>query len=259
MDALMISKIANEIVNETILLNWKFYVLLVFITFITTCISSFVFPYLKTRGKAFATEADFKSLLNQLEKTTETTETIKRAITHNDWALKEFKLLKRNKLEELLITLYDIERWISEQTNNILFRETNNKSASPIKNLSLIGLLYFTELKTEIKYFEKCYSAYNLLLLSEGKKLKTLEHEENKIKLQLEFAIKYKQEDVDNLFLKLKEVGDKTNEVIDKAANEFLKIFKIQLHAVSTIEKKAGLLMQEYIKVELDEAAKIIE
>ena len=158
MDALMISKIANEIVNETILLNWKFYFLLILITFVTTCISSFVFPYLKTRGKAFATEADFKSLLNQLEKTTKTTETIKNAITHSDWALKEFKLLKRNKLEELLITLYDIEQWISDQASNVLFRATNNKSVSPIKKLNLIGLLYFTELGTEIANFKKCGS-----------------------------------------------------------------------------------------------------
>ena len=253
----MISKIANEIVNETILLNWRFYVLLVSITFVATCISSYVFPYIAARGKALATKADFNLLLTQLQITTATTETIKRSITHNDWALKEFKLLKRNKLEELLITLYDIEQWINDQTNNVLFRGANDKSASPIKKLNLIGLLYFTELEAEIVNFEKCYRAYNLLLLSEGKKLKTLEHEENKIKLELDYASKYNQKIVDDLFLKLKEVGNKTNEIVDKATNDYIALYKDQLAAVLAIEKKAGMLMQEYIKVELDEAAKL--
>ena len=252
----MISKIANEIVNETILLNWKFYVLLVLITFVATCISSYVFPYIAARGKSLATKADFNLLLTQLQTTTATTETIKRSITHNDWALKEFKLLKRNKLEELLIALYDVEQWVDDQTKNVLFiRDGYEKSVTPIKKLNLIGLLYFTELTDELANFEKSYKAYKALLLRDEAKISTLKFEEKNINIKLDFAINHKQQDVDGLMVNLKSIAEQNAAIFNDVKDEYLALYKNQLAAISVIENKAGLLMQEYIKVETGEAS----
>ena len=253
----MITKIANEIINETILLNWKFYGLLILITFVTTCISSYIFPYIAARAKFLATKADFNLLLAQVETTTEVTESIKTAISHSDWVLKEFKLLKRSKLEELLITLYDIEEWIKDEANNVLFMEGNKKSVSPIKKLNLIGILYFTELKTEISNFDKCYREAEIFILSEGQKLNAFDFDKKKIQLEIDFAMEHKPEILDDLLLKSKVINEQLKVVIKEASEKYVEMYKVKLEAVSAIENKASMLMQDYIKVELDEKVKL--
>lgn len=246
----MIDKIAKDIANETILDNWEFYLLFLLISLVATAVSSFLVQFFSGRGKAYATKADFDELLKQLKVTTKTSESIKTAISHSDWALKEFKLLKRNKLEELLNTLYDIEQWINDQTNNVFFRDSYDKSVAPIKKLKLIGLLYFTELADEITNFDICYKAYKVLLLREEKKITALKYEGKIVQSKLDFASKYKQHDVDGLMLNLQEIADKTTAIITEATKEYFTLYDNQLTAVLAIEKKAGVLMQGYIAIE---------
>lgn len=245
MDALMISKISNEIVNETILLNWKFYVLLVLITFVTTCISSYVFPYLKTRGKALATEADFKSLLKQLQKTTETTETIKRAITHNDWALKELKLLRRQKLEELLIAIFEVEDWVDSYKDNKIFGGSVNNSSSPICKIRLIGALYFNEIASEISSFTLVYRKLVICVMVGHGKLQAIKNEKSEIELTL-------QSNPEALLEKMKELNAQQVQTLQLILDEFVEKYKELIDATYVVEGKASLLMKEITGVEFE-------
>ena len=250
MDALMIAKIANEIVNETILFNWKFYVLLVLITFITTCISSFVFPYLKTRGKAFATEVDFKALLKQLEKTTETTETIKRAITYSDWALKEQKLLRRTKLEELLSALFEVEDWTSKCTVEQVFSELIIEKPKAFYKVRLISQLYFNELENEMKSLNDAFNKILVLVLTARKDSLVNNYESESITKALEKPMH--QTILQNLQERSTNLHKKNIDDIKIFSDNFIENYKVFNNAIREVEEKARELMNSIINVDYD-------
>jgi hypothetical protein len=243
----LITEIANKIVNETIFMNWKFYGLLILITFLTTCISSFVFPYLKTRGNALATKADFQSLLTQLQKTTETTETIKTAITHEDWALKEFKLLKRNKLEDLLYALFEVEDWISKCTVQQVYGELKIEKPQAFNKARLISQLYFTELGNEMSSFNNAFHNINILVLTAQKYALVYKHDSEAITKALEkpvnpIVLQSLQDRMTNLH--------KENiEEMKRFSDDYIKEYKVFDFSVRKVEEKARELMSLIINV----------
>ncbi len=121
MDTVTIAAIAKQIVDEELLLNWKFYLVLVVVTFIATGISSFAISYFKSRGRHFATKTDFRELLDQLRQTTEATESIKQSLSRSDWVVREFKTLRCIKLEELLSAVYETHHWLAQRRGEALF------------------------------------------------------------------------------------------------------------------------------------------
>lgn len=95
---LVIKQISQQIVNEQILYNYKYYLVIFSILFLASSISNWLAAYVRKRGENFATKADFENLLNQIKAQTKTTEEVKAAINHKDWMSKEWKTLRRIKL-----------------------------------------------------------------------------------------------------------------------------------------------------------------
>lgn len=148
MSEALIREIAQQIFHEQILLNWKFYLIFMLLILVASCGSAFVASYFKKRGETYATKADFDELLNQLKQTTKSTEEIKIAVSHADWITKEWKTLRRIKLEELMATIYELSQWLSHEHDERLFNGVKNKEISPLWKAKTISDLYFPELSS---------------------------------------------------------------------------------------------------------------
>lgn len=160
MDASTVAAIAQKIVEDQFLLNWKFYLIQLGIVLLAVAAANFLSAYFKGRGASLATKADFDELLRQLRATTETTESIRRTISHEDWSIREFKMLRRSKLEELMLALYDAHHWLAKERNASLYAEPANETADPMNRVKVIAGLYFPELHVEILQFQTAYWAY---------------------------------------------------------------------------------------------------
>ncbi|MGO9013997.1 MAG: hypothetical protein ACLQF0_03355 [Dissulfurispiraceae bacterium] len=149
MSEALIREISQQIVREQLLQNWVFYVVLLSLLIIGTVASSFITSYFRKRGESYATKADFAELTAQLRITTEAAEQVKTAIAHSDWTVKEWKTLRRVKLEEFVESVYSIEEWLDKERDIRFFGEQKEQVRCPIQKIQIISRLYFPELEDE--------------------------------------------------------------------------------------------------------------
>lgn len=132
MDTKQLELLVTKIIHEQLLYNGYFYGVLLVLMIVGGAIVWFAAPYLKSRGQAFATKADFAQLFMQLKKTTATTETIRAVISLENWGMKEHKALRRLKLEELVLAIHECEHWLSQHASYRLFGQDTVLSADPV-------------------------------------------------------------------------------------------------------------------------------
>jgi hypothetical protein len=127
------------------------------ITIIAAAVGAFGSEYLRTRGKNFATTADFERLQQQLSEQTKLVETIKAEISQKDWAAREWINVRRVKLEELLNKAGECdsyrERWRVASMDVKALTEDRHFGGE----LGSLATFYFPELMKEV-------SAYLVLL-----------------------------------------------------------------------------------------------
>jgi hypothetical protein len=150
MNAELIREIADQIVQEHLLLNWKFYAILIALGLIGHVVGDWLSSYVRKRADTFATKADMHELLNQLKATTQTAEEIRTAISHSDWVSREWKQVRRLKLEELLSTAYSLDLWLEQSRAKWVYKESIAYQLDPIDKVKMLGSLYFPELKSEV-------------------------------------------------------------------------------------------------------------
>lgn len=105
MNTNLIQDIAHQIVQEQILTNWRYYLMLLSLALVSGAIGAFVSSYFKTRGANLATKADFENLLSQIRETTTVTEQIKTQVSHSSWKEQKQWDLKREVYLGLLKAL----------------------------------------------------------------------------------------------------------------------------------------------------------
>lgn len=164
MDKELIKQIASQIINEQILLNWKFYLVIGSIYLVVYCLLSFIKPYLGKRGEALAKKSDLEGVLAEVRKTTELTENIKREIDAESWITKEFNVLRRQKLEELLLLLYEYKKHIETEMKCNIFQGLKSEKSDPSDHATAIHKLYFPELDEPMKIYYKSCAAWGTWL-----------------------------------------------------------------------------------------------
>jgi hypothetical protein len=150
LDKELIREIATQITQEQIILNWKFYLLIVSLSFLAFAAFSFLKSYFEKRGETFARKSDLDILLEELKKTTETTESIKIELEKDTWIVKEFNILRRQKLEELLILLYEYKQNIHLKIDEQFLGGEKVKDSNTFDRATAIYKLYFKELDEEM-------------------------------------------------------------------------------------------------------------
>ncbi len=149
----VLKDIALQIVQQGILSNWQFYAFLLALSLISGAIGAFLSKYVGKRGETAAVDADLKKILRQLEKTTEVAEQVRSKVDHADWVAREWKTIRRVKLEELVKSAISVEHWLDKQCSAC--RESSYKeiegSNSPAKQTEMIAALYFPEIQEQSK------------------------------------------------------------------------------------------------------------
>jgi len=158
----LIREIAIQVFNEQIVENWKFYLIILALCFISSAIGSFLSSYFKKRGEHIAVKSDFDNLSNQLKKNTELVENVKATVNHSDWTQREWKTLRRVKLEELLTTLHSVMSWIEKDHSLMKESGEGNEAPMPLNSTVTIARLYFPELYDEVRSFHISTNQYRL-------------------------------------------------------------------------------------------------
>ena len=79
---------------------------------IATFGGAYLAKYAGRRAEHSADEAALKAILKNVEQTTRLTESIKSVVSLDEWTQRERRLLKRQKLEELLLKANSIYVWL---------------------------------------------------------------------------------------------------------------------------------------------------
>jgi hypothetical protein len=152
-----IKAIADQLADQTILTGWRTWSIQFALWLIGTGFVTFLAAYWTKRGENKAIRADFEMLKTQLADNTR----VITEIAHEDWNSREWKTIRRQKLEELSKNL------------NLLLNETQaqawdglTKGQSPLyaaqsfREIQMLCNLYFPELRAvshalEASYFEQ--------------------------------------------------------------------------------------------------------
>jgi hypothetical protein len=150
MDKDLIAEIARQIVNEQILTNWRVYAVILCLGIISAACGAFGNSYLSKRGEHAATTADFDRLTAQLAEQVRVTKNIETSMSHSDWERREYRTVRRTKLEELMTALYEARQWVDENSNRLLWTEKPaGKANTPIRKVMMLSSLYFPEFSAD--------------------------------------------------------------------------------------------------------------
>ncbi len=159
-----IRELAEQIVRQQILLNWKLWLIAIALIVVATATSALLVSYFTRKGQHIADRAGLQGLLDQLRATTDAAERVRVEILHADWTLKEWKTIRRVKLEELFNVLYDSCIWLYEMKDIKVFSQDKLEKADPLRKLELISRLYFPELLSDIIAFAYTASEIKVLI-----------------------------------------------------------------------------------------------
>jgi len=145
----LVREIAESIVRDQLLLNWRFFFLVIALGGLAGMAGYWTAPYLRKRAETFATKADMDEVLRQVALTTRTTEEVRSAVAQADWTNREWQTTRRLKLEELLSVTYTLDQWLDLQQSKWLHAKKIDVDGRPMDRVKLLATLYFPDLKPE--------------------------------------------------------------------------------------------------------------
>jgi hypothetical protein len=143
-------EIAEQIVNQQLWAHWALYLLIIVLSAIASGAASYFGAYLKRKGETLATKEDMAELQAQLRRNTETTESVKSAISVDEWTHKEYRAARRVKLEELMFALHSVRSWITLQIPHLTRDAFTEDQSSPLDTVQVLAALYFPEMGKEV-------------------------------------------------------------------------------------------------------------
>jgi hypothetical protein len=148
MNESIVRQLATQIAYEAIISNWKFYALLLAISLLASAIGAYLKGHFTKRGEVAATKADAEAILQQLREATAATKAVELSLAHGDWIKRELNVLKRLKLEQLIVAAYSIAKWTQENGKTAMTGKEMDSKA-PVEDFLMLSQLYFPELKAK--------------------------------------------------------------------------------------------------------------
>ena len=155
-----IRALATEIVNQTILNNWLFYLVLSCITVFLAAGGAFLSSYIAQRAKTAAQAASFHELKRQLEETTALSESIKVDIKQLAERSEKLQWLKREKLEDYVVAIFRSVDRLSKEMHHRFFDAEAPDDEDPLLIASMLQTLYLPELDVQHSVFLKTVGEY---------------------------------------------------------------------------------------------------
>ncbi|BDT69107.1 hypothetical protein os1_32950 [Comamonadaceae bacterium OS-1] len=155
-----IRALASEIVNQTILGNWLFYVITACITVVLSAAGAFLSSYFSKRAEHVALAADFEAVKKQLRETTALSESIKVDIKHIAERSEKLQWLKREKLEDYVVAVLRGVEYLSLDMFHRLFDAETPIGEDPLLSASMLQRLYLPELDGEHAAFMRALGEF---------------------------------------------------------------------------------------------------
>ena len=125
-----IEEIIRRAISEGMLFPWWSYFLVVIATFV----GGFLGAYFKRKGENLATKEDYKSLLEQVKKTTSETESIKINLAQGNWLHQQSWYLKEKYYTGLLEALYNLKLSLSARLDHYIEPDSQYRDAQINEN-----------------------------------------------------------------------------------------------------------------------------
>lgn len=143
--ASLVQNIAREIADETFLVHYKFYIIIIAISFLGAVAGSYLRGFSLKKGEFAAINADSKKILEQLRLTTATAKEIEISLSHGDWRKREENILMRAKLEQLIVAALSLATW-AKTNATACFSGSEATTHPPIDEFEMLHNLYFSDL-----------------------------------------------------------------------------------------------------------------
>lgn len=148
--------------------------------------------YGKKKGENLATKEDHHELLRQIKINTSTVEEIKFDLAASDWMTKEWKTLRRQKLEEMIATMISLCDHQKSLQDSLIFEHGERPANVDIfPRITMLCEIYFPECK--VTYCKFRLAARNLESAIHSTKLELLKNTNNSsvcVKLRQDFCQK---------------------------------------------------------------------
>lgn len=124
--------------------------------------------YSEKVGEIDAISDKFEELKEQLRQNTEVVAKVNASATHDDWAMREWKTLRRNKLEVLLTKVYEVLAWHDHLAEKYVYGRAVLEIPSPFPQIEVISKLYFPEISALMKPYRETNSEIYTFILKRG-------------------------------------------------------------------------------------------
>lgn len=151
MNDAVIREIAEKLAHQQLQASWPYLLVMLAVSVVVGAVAIYTSTYLRKRAETFASKSDLNEVLLQIRAITAATEEVKSSIAHSDWASRELKTIRRTKLEDLLLAIYDLRVWEKNARDFLVHSHGSDPGPSPMGKISLLATLYFPELLLETK------------------------------------------------------------------------------------------------------------
>lgn len=172
MNETAIQEIAKQIVQQQLHYSWPYVLGLIALSAIFGALSNYGVSFFRKRGETRALKADLEEILRQSKVITLGTEEVKVAISQNAWASREARTIRRAKLEDLILSVDELQEWLTKRRNFIVHGAELDPGPSPLKRAVVIAQLYFPELILEVKKLLNVQLRYDAYQLETSSKIK---------------------------------------------------------------------------------------
>jgi hypothetical protein len=171
MEDAQIQKLAQAIADQTVLPDWRYWLILGLIVAVVGAAASYFGSYFSKRGEFKAAKTDRDEILAQLKENTKTTARINSIVSLGEWSERERRTLRRVKLEELMVTAHKARDWMYREQNRLFFSSDDQETVSPLPLMSTLGKLFFPELRMQIFAFDNACDALRLFYMQSMQEL----------------------------------------------------------------------------------------
>jgi hypothetical protein len=241
-----IKELTAQILSGMVWVQWPSYLLFLALGGVWLYFKQRISGFASKIGEIEAVTSQFETLTEQLKANTAIVETVKTEIAHGDWAAREWKTLRRTKLEQLLEKTNEMKAWQMLFQSERIFDSKITAGMSPEPQVELIGLLYFPELRESLYSFCRTHDEIVILILNWAKELATPQ-------AQMNAALAQKDSPA------LVKASSEMIELRGKYFEEMKVIYQRQLEAKSELEKKAKEVFHNIVETKSDNATSAIQ
>ena len=161
---------AYDVASQTISQSWPYYILLLFVSFVTTSIGSFFTAYFIRRAQQKAISTDFESIKSQLRETTVLTESIRSELAHRFNRAHRIEELRREKLEIYLQKISESVEALSAEMYEKLFGVESKYDPTSFSTAGMLQSMYLPEFDVVHNEFTEAWVEFRRWL-AEGMKV----------------------------------------------------------------------------------------